>query len=239
MSRNGTPLLCTNNPDYKQTKKNCFLGSSCGASGKKMLRKPKQKWVPQTRSSQRFLPYCLSPVFWRNLSPAYPLWRIYTELLWTDKKKGKKIYLYLPASLLCLWGLSAVLVMVGIKPIKIKLQKSIKFFTLRPFVVSEFCMFSSSYLPKQQSHLLFDLCKLKQVWRSLGSELWLHLLVKLFIQAIPTLYHQFVVNSCRLLIYTITITKLVEESQMDKHDKRWEKEAGKAPGTRYFCAWPL
>lgn len=154
-------------------------------------------------------------------------------------KKGNKIYLYLPASLLCLWGLSVVLVMVGIKPIKIKLQKSIKFFTLRPFVVSEYCMFSSSYLPKQQSHLLFDLCKLNQVWSSLGSELWLHLLVKLFIQAIPTLYHQFVVNSCRLLIYTITITKLVEESQMDKLDKRWEKEAGKAPGTQYFCAWPL
>lgn len=101
--------------------------------------------------------------------------------------KGKKMYLYLPASLLCLWGLSVVLVMVGIKAIKIKLQKSIKFFTLHPFVVSECCMFSSRYLPKQQSHLLFDLCKLKQVWSSLGSELWLHLLVKLFIQAIPTL----------------------------------------------------
>jgi len=41
---------------------------------------------------------------------------------------------------------------------------------------------------------------------------------------------KFVVNSCRPLIYTMNITKLVEESQTDKHDKRWEKEAGKAPG---------
>lgn len=238
MSRNGTPLLCANNPDYMLTKKNCFLGSSCGESGKKMLRKPRQKRVPQTHFSQRFLPYCLSPVFSGTSHLLIPYGGFIlncSELI----KKGKKIYLYLPASLLCLWGLSVVLVMAGIKPIKIKLQKSIKFFTLHPFVVSEYCMFSSSYLPKQQSHLLFDLCKLKQVWSSLGSELWLHLLVKLFIQAIPTLYHQFVVNSCRLLIYTITITKLVEESQMDKLDKRWEKEAGKAPGTQYFCAWPL
>lgn len=85
--------------------------------------------------------------------------------------KGKKVFLCLPASLLCLQGLPTVLVTVGIKAIKIKFQKSIKFFALRPFVVSECCMFSSSYLPKQQSHLLFDLCKLKQVWSSLGSEL--------------------------------------------------------------------
>lgn len=37
----------------------------------------------------------------------------------------------------------------------------------------------------------------------------------------------------------MNITKIVGESQMDKHDKRWEKEAGKAPGAQDFCAWPL
>lgn len=80
------------------------------------------------------------------------------------------MHLYQPASL-CSHRLLAVLVMVEIKPIKTKLQKSIKFFALHPFVVREHYVFSSSYLPKQQSHLLFDLCKLKQVWSSLGSEL--------------------------------------------------------------------
>lgn len=111
------------------------------------------------------------------------------EFVLNCSEKGKKkteMHLYQPPSL-CSHGLLAVLEMVEIKPIKTKLPKSIKFFALHPFVVREHCMFSSSYLPKQQSHLLFDLCKLKQVWSSLGSELWLHLLVKLFIQAIPTL----------------------------------------------------
>lgn len=187
MSGNGTSLLCTNNPDSKHT--NQKIASSEAAVGhleKGCSGNPSRSECP------RLAPLCSSylavcPLISEgnsHLLVPHGGFALNSSELTT---KGKKMYLYLPASPLCLQKLSAVLVMVGIKPIKIKLQKSIKFFTLHPFVVSECCMFSSSSLPKQQSHLLFDLCKLKQVWSSLGSELWLHLLVKLFIQAIPTL----------------------------------------------------
>lgn len=111
-------------------------------------------------------------------------------LTWSDLiKKKKKINkkVYVPASLPCLQWLSTALVMVGIKPIKIRLQKSIHFFTFHSFVgINAAC---SPQVPSLSNDPIyfFDLCKLKQVWSSLGSELWLHLLVKLFIQAIPTL----------------------------------------------------
>lgn len=129
-----------------------------------------------------------------------------------------------------------MLVVVGIKPIKIKLQKSIKFSTLHPFAVSECCMFSLSYVPKQQSHLLSDLCKLKQVWSSNFRAVTPFTCEIVYSSNSHSVASEFVVNSCRPLIYTMNITKIVGESQMDKHDKRWEKEAGKAPGAQDFCA---
>lgn len=186
MSGNSTPLLCSNNPDNEQMKTKLLPWKQLWGIWKRDAH--------ETQAETSAPDLLLSAVPFPLLVPCFPeqtltCSSLVEDLYWTalnQSQKEKKMYLHLPAPLLCLWRLSSVLVMVGIKPNKIKLQKTIKFSTFCTFVVSECCMFSSNYLPKQQSHLLFDLCKLKQVWSSLGSELWLHLLAESFIQAILT-----------------------------------------------------
>jgi len=174
MSGNGTSLLCTNNPDYKQTnKKIASSEADMGHLEKKCSGKPSRNECPRLTPLSISYP-AASPLLSRPNSHLFIPHGGFILNCSEPKTKGKKkctcTFTYQHLSSACKDSL-VCLVMVGIKAVKIKFQKSIKFFTLPPFVVSECCVFSSSYFPKQQPHLLFDLCKLKQVWNSLGSEL--------------------------------------------------------------------
>lgn len=127
MTGNGTALLSTNNPDHNEIKQISssepavrHLGKSCSRnSTRNKGLEPTPLSFPTLLFVLSFLELTLScscPVGF-TLTSSHPM------------TKGKKS-ITIPTSI----SLSAVLISIGIEPIKLKLRKSIKFFTFYPSV---------------------------------------------------------------------------------------------------------